>query len=125
MGSILFKAIVGMLAGIASWALVEPFKPSYGDQVAWNRFELIMMLSWAIALGSSIGFLTGYQRGSKTHAWKECALGAVFAAVGVMVGRGVGTPFAAMINMPMTQVIGRVLAIGAIGAGMGAGLGFN
>lgn len=125
MGSILFKTIVGMLAGIASWALVEPFKPSYGDQVKWGQFELIMMLSWALALGASVGFLSGYQRGSKSHAWKECALGAVFAMVGVMVGRGVGAPFAAMINLPMTQVIGRVLAIGAIGAGMGAGLGFN
>lgn len=125
MGGIIFKAIIGMLAGIVSWALVEPFKPSFTDVQAWQAFETKMMLAWAIALGASVGAATGYQRGSKTHMWRECALGALFAAIGVMAGRGISAPFAAMINIPMTQVIGRTLAIGAIGAGMGAGLGFN
>lgn len=123
MGSIIFKTLVGMIAGVAVWAVVEPFKPNYQSS-SWGFFELVLMIGWAIALGASVGFLNGYQRGSRSHAIRELVLGMAFAVIGVMIGRGVSTPFAVMMNVPGMLILGRILAIGCIGLGMGAGIGF-
>jgi pSer/pThr/pTyr-binding forkhead associated (FHA) protein len=126
MGSILFKAIAGMLAGAIAWAMVEPFKPKFTDDARWAFFENSLMFMWAICLGGTIGFMSGFQRGSRTHALKECALSAVFALVGILIFRGLSGPFAAMITMggPL-RMIGRTGAIGMVGAGLGLGIGFS
>ena len=122
MGSIIFKTIVGIIAGVAVWAKVEPFKPSYGTP-QWGIFELILMWGWAIALGASVGFMNGMQRGSRAHAFREMGFGVLFAVIGVSVGRGLSTPFAALIQSPLA-VIGRTGALALIGMGMGAGIGY-
>ena len=44
MGSIIFKTIVGIIAGVAVWAKVEPFKPSYGTP-QWGIFKGIIFFS--------------------------------------------------------------------------------
>jgi pSer/pThr/pTyr-binding forkhead associated (FHA) protein len=122
MGSIIFKTIVGILAGVLIWAMVEPFKPAYGTP-EWGLFELILMWGWAIALGASVGFMNGLQRGSRAHALREMGFGALFAVIGVSVGRGLSAPFAVLINSPL-EVIGRTGALALIGMGMGAGIGY-
>jgi pSer/pThr/pTyr-binding forkhead associated (FHA) protein len=126
MGSILFKAISGMLAGLVAWAMVEPFKPNFSDDVKWAWFERMLMFAWAICLGATIGFVSGYQRGSKTHALKECGLSALFALIGIMTFKAFAGPFAAMIALggPMAM-IGRTGAIALIGAGLGLGIGYS
>lgn len=127
MGSILFKAIAGMIAGIAAWALVEPFKPSFTDP-SWGTWENYLMLAWAVFLGATVGFMSGYTRGSRSHALRECAVSAGFAILGVIIFKAFATPFAAMIqpgvNGPLT-IVGRIGAIGMIGAGMGLGIGYS
>lgn len=122
MGSIIFKTIVGVLAGVLVWAMVEPFKPAYGTP-EWGLFELKLMWGWAIALGASVGFMNGLQRGSRAHALREMAFGILFAVIGVSVGRGLSAPFAALIQSPLA-VIGRTGALALIGMGMGAGIGY-
>lgn len=122
MGSIIFKTIVGIIAGVAVWAVVEPFKPGFATP-QWGIFELVLMWGWAIALGASVGFMNGLQRGSRSHALREMGFGVLFAVIGVSVGRGLSTPFAALINSPLT-VIGRTGALALIGMGMGAGIGY-
>ena len=122
MGSIIFKTIVGIIAGVAVWAVVEPFKPGFATP-QWGMFELVLMWGWAIALGASVGFMNGLQRGSRAHALREMGFGVLFAVIGVSVGRGLSTPFAALINSPLT-VIGRTGALALIGMGMGAGIGY-
>lgn len=122
MGSIIFKTIVGIIAGVAVWAMVEPFKPAYGTP-EWAFFELKLMWGWAIALGAAVGFMNGLQRGSRAHALREMGFGVLFAVIGVSVGRGLSTPFAAMIQSPLA-VIGRTGALALIGMGMGAGIGY-
>jgi pSer/pThr/pTyr-binding forkhead associated (FHA) protein len=123
MGSIIFKTIVGIIAGVAVWAMVEPFKPPAGTP-EWNNFERALTWGWALALGSSVGFMNGLQRGSRTHALREMGFGALFALIGVSVGSGLATPLAPLINMPGIGVVARTLAIGFIGLGMGAGIGY-
>ena len=122
MGSILFKAIAGMLAGLAAWAIVEPFKPLPNSE-AWGTFELALMFCWAIFLGATVGFMSGYQRGSRTHALKECGLSALFAVIGIMVAKGLAGPATAL--MTFLPILGRTIAIAIIGAGLGAGIGFS
>ncbi len=122
MGSIIFKTIVGILAGVLVWAMVEPFKPAFGTP-EWGFFELKLMWGWAIALGASVGFMNGLQRGSRAHAFREMGFGVLFAVIGVSVGRGLSAPFAALIQSPLA-VIGRTGALALIGMGMGAGIGY-
>ena len=126
MGNILFKAIAGMFAGAVAWALVEPFKPKFTDDAKWALFENALMFMWAICLGATIGFMSGYQRGSRSHAMMESLISAGLALVGILIFRGLSGPFAAMI--PMQQplgMIGRAGAIGMVGAGLGLGIGFS
>lgn len=122
MGSILFKAIAGMIAGLAAWAIVEPFKPALYSE-AWGNFESALMFFWAIFLGATVGFMSGYQRGSRTHALKECGLSALFALVGIIIFRSLAAPFTALIGAGPLTIIGRIGAIGIIGAGLGGGIG--
>lgn len=122
MGSILFKAIAGMLAGLAAWAIVEPFKPPVTSE-AWGTFELAIFFFWAVFLGATVGFMSGYQRGSRTHALKECGLSAIFAVIGIIVAKGLASPFAAMIGVGPLTIVGRIGAIAILGAGLGGGIG--
>ena len=126
MGSILFKAIAGMIAGAVAWAVVEPFKPKFTDDARWAIFENGLMFMWAICLGATVGFMSGYQRGSRTHAIKECGLSALFALIGILIFRGLSGPFAALIPAGnILGMIGRTGAIGMVGAGLGLGIGFS
>ncbi len=124
MGSILFKAIAGMVAGLAAWALVEPFKPAMGTP-AWDLFERALMVLWAVFLGATIGFMSGYQRGSRTHALKECILSAVFAVLGILIAVPFSMPFAKMIGIGPLTIVGRTGAIAVLGAGLGGGIGIS
>ena len=126
MGSIIFKTIVGIIAGVAVWAMVEPFKPNTLDfnSAQWLGFEAIMTTGWAIALGATVGFLNGYSRGSRTHALREMALGMLFAVIGLSIGKGLGIGFVKLINLPIAGIAGRVGAFTCIGLGMGAGIGY-
>lgn len=124
MGSILFKAIAGMAAGLAAWAIVEPFKPAMNTP-AWDLFERALMILWAVFLGATIGFMSGYQRGSRTHALKECLLSAVFAVVGILIAGPFSAPFAHLIGVGPLTIVGRTGAIAIIGAGLGGGIGIS
>ncbi len=121
MGSIIFKAILGMVAGAIGWAMVEPFKPSPIQVVVWGLFEVAMMTAWSSLIGASIGFHSGYMRGSKLHAIKEGLSGAFFGGVGMMIARGVTTPVVAMPGWP--NMFLRAIVFCILGAGLGAGIG--
>jgi pSer/pThr/pTyr-binding forkhead associated (FHA) protein len=129
MGSILFKAILGMIAGAIGWALVEPFKPNFTDQVAWGLFESALMISWAAWIGVAIGAHSGYSRGSKSHMVKEALLGSLFGAIGMMVGKGMSGIVVAMnpnwMNQGVLTIVFRTLIFTIIGAGLGLGIGIN
>jgi pSer/pThr/pTyr-binding forkhead associated (FHA) protein len=124
MGSIIFKTILGIIAGVVGWAVVEPFKPEYGSP-QWGLFELLMTSMWGALIGGAVGFHSGLKRGSTSHAMREMWLGGLFGLIGIAIGKGLASPFAAMINMPGIGILGRALAIGCIGAGIGAGVGFS
>ena len=129
MGSILFKAIMGMLAGVLVWALIEPFKPHTVNfySLEWLAFEQKLYWGWAIALGGSVGFLSGYQRGSKLKALKEGGLSILFAIIGMAMAMGLLAPIQMLINSPIgvAHYVGRVVALTVFGMGMGAGIGFS
>lgn len=124
MGGIVFKAILGMAAGIAAWAIAEPFKPGFENVLAWQKFELVLFSLWGSFIGGAVGFANGYSRGSKMHMLREFGLGAVFGLIGILIGRGISTPFAAMIGTPLTM-IGRTGAFACFGAALGGAIGFN
>lgn len=129
MGSILFKAIFGMIAGAIGWMIVEPFKPNFTDQVAWGLFESALMLSWAAWIGVAIGAHSGYTRGSKSHMFREALLGSIFGAIGMMVGRGLSGVVAAFnpnwMNQGLLTIVFRTMIFTIMGAGLGFGIGIN
>ena len=127
MGSILFKAIAGMIAGAVVWALFEPIRPAYYND-AYGNWEKWLTICWALFLGATIGFMSGYQRGSRTHAWRECAISAVFAVIGLLIARPLTLPFSQFINPHgsiIANIIPRTIAIAITGAGMGFGIGMG
>ena len=127
MGNILFKAIAGMVAGLAAWAMVEPFKPAFYSN-AYDSWEKWLVIAWALALGATIGFMSGFQRGSKTHAWMECGISAGFAVVGILIALPLTTPFAHFINPEgsiIANIIPRTITIAMMGGGLGFGIGMG
>ena len=128
MGSILFKAIAGMVAGLVAWAILEPFKPGNIYSDAYAGWEKWLVIAWAIALGATIGFLSGYQRGSRSHALKECGLSALFAIVGTIMAMPIAAPFSHFVNPQgsiIANLIPRTISIAIIGGGLGFGIGIS
>lgn len=142
MGSILFKAIMGMVAGVLVWAFIEPMRPHTTDFYSqdWMSFESKLYMGWAIALGASVGFLSGYQRGSKVHALKEGGLSILFAIIGSWVGMGLAGAVLSMFPLVTAAAsasgkagviaggakeIVRIVSLTCFGIGMGAGIGFS
>jgi pSer/pThr/pTyr-binding forkhead associated (FHA) protein len=124
MGNIIFKTILGIIAGVVGWALVEPFKPQI-DTPAWSVFETALMLAWGVFIGGAVGFHSGLNRGSRVHAFRELALGVIFGSIGILIGRGLSSPFVGLINMPGVGIMGRAIVFCIFGAGIGAGVGFS
>ncbi len=127
MGSILFKAIAGMVVGAAVWAVFEPSNPGFFAD-GYESWEKWLAICWALFLGATIGFMNGYTRGSKTHAWKECGLCAMFAVIGLLTARPIASPFAHFINPHgsiIANIVPRTISIAIIGAGMGFGIGMG
>jgi pSer/pThr/pTyr-binding forkhead associated (FHA) protein len=128
MGSILFKAIAGMVAGLIAWAIIEPFKPNNIYSTAYDGWEKWLIIAWAISLGATIGFLSGYQRGSRSHALKECGLSALFAIIGILVAMPIAAPFSQFINPQgsiIANLVPRTITIAIMGGGLGFGIGFS
>lgn len=132
MGSLLFKSLVGALAGLVAWLVWEPSAPPYGDFEGWTVWQLRFIVTMCLLIGGAVGTVNGWSKGSRTHALREGVLGALFGLIGGGMGlamssalvRGFGhSPDSGTLSP--VDMTARVLAVAPIiffiGLGVGAG----
>ena len=133
MGQVIFKFIVGGLAGLIAWGLVEPTKPG-GAAIGgpeWQAFEDHMILLLGLLVGLALGAVDGFSRGGKIHFLRGLVLGGVFGAIGATLGYGVGGKLSSAMFPGVldsgtggaTIILARIVAITPIGLFLGAGIG--
>jgi pSer/pThr/pTyr-binding forkhead associated (FHA) protein len=118
------RFIVGAVAGLIAWAIMEPSSPRYGDP-AWMQWENVIMLLHAALVGAAIGAMNGLQQGGRVNLIRGTFLSLFFGMVGASVGRGIGSAIAAMLFSGRIDgnPIARVIALTPIAALLGAGIG--
>ncbi len=78
------------LAGLAAWAITEPFAPADAWGAAWSQWELFFFLALGSFIGGTLGGYSGYLQGSRTHIVRGLLLGAVLGSIGCIVGTTIG-----------------------------------
>lgn len=97
MGKILAVAFFTGLAGLAAWAICEPFAPpTFGDE-RWTRWSFLFSLALGGFIGAALGGFSGHAQGSRTHILRGLALGgflgAIAGTVGLRIGGGIADTF--------------------------------
>lgn len=133
MGSILFRALIGGIAGTAAWALTEPMAGRAFDSAAWGRYEMAFVILLGALIGVALGAYGGWLRGSRRHTFVGAGIALVFGAVGASIGYGIGgwttnSLYGNQIFMDPTipiqiKTAARVLALTPIGLCVGAAIG--
>lgn len=131
MGQILFKTLVGAVAGLLAWLLWEPSAPTnYLDTNNWARWELLFLITLCAFIGLAVGGVNGWTKGSKVHALREGGLGALFGTLGGGMGISLGSELMKMAHHATgtggfygVDVAARVLALTPVGLFIGAGIG--
>jgi pSer/pThr/pTyr-binding forkhead associated (FHA) protein len=122
MGSLLFKTLVGCLAGVLAWIIWEPSAPSSYYSPEWEMWSRNYILTLSAFIGASVGAVNGFTKGSRGHAFREGGLGLLFG----IIGGGLGLSVASMVEGMTHQSLGlgeRVIELTAIGSCVGAGVG--
>ncbi len=89
MGQLLFRTLVGLLAGLVAWAVMEPSKPGLAP-VPYQKWEFTFILMVGGVIGGAIGCLNGYLRGGRVHTLRGLGLGLLFGCIGGVVGYSFG-----------------------------------
>ncbi|HXH61165.1 MAG TPA: FHA domain-containing protein [Fimbriimonadaceae bacterium] len=138
MGKVIFRAFICGLAGLAAWAVTEPFAPQFipvdptkhtGSGQAW----LILLIGALVGLAA--GLLQGLGNGSRKQALILASLGFLFGAIGSTFGASIGemltqlvfhtsTGGVAYLNQP-ERTVARALSILPIGLCMGLAIGLT
>lgn len=86
--------IVGGVAGLAGWALVEPSAPDQFQSPEWSRWEVLFSLATGGSIGLALGGVTGLFRGSRAHMLTGALTGGVLGSVGGLLGLSLGASLA-------------------------------
>jgi pSer/pThr/pTyr-binding forkhead associated (FHA) protein len=130
MGTLLLRFLIGLVAGLAVWAVVEPTMPTtFGAE--WRTAELRLILALGAVIGGSVAGFNGWLQGSGRHALRGLALGALFGVVGITLGYSVGGglsqaifgPTALMSSPLPVQILARIVALTPMGLFLGAAIG--
>ena len=130
MGSLLFKTLVGAVAGLFAWVIWEPSAPvPYTQQ--WESWELRLQLTAFFLIGLLVGAVNGWSKGSRVHAVRESLLGGVFGVIGGSLGMAVGESLVRVYGHApggvgesiVISTVARVLALTPIATLLGAGIG--
>jgi len=130
MGQLLFRTLVGLVAGLAAWAIMEPSMPGL-DPLRYERWEFLFILAVGGLIGGAVGCLNGFLRGGKIHTLRGLGLGLVLGCVGAEVGYSFGGSLSQAIGghipiydvpMPMRMVV-RTVAIAPMALMLGIAIG--
>ncbi|MFZ4507965.1 MAG: FHA domain-containing protein [Fimbriimonas sp.] len=129
MGSLLFRTLVGAVAGLAIWALFEPFAPTQYADPRWFIWESQFLLALSGTIGAAIGGLSGYLQGGTRHTVRGLVAGLFFGAIGGSFGYGIGgviqkiAPGALESGVLLLQMPVRMAVLASVGLGLGMGIG--
>ncbi|RYG40557.1 hypothetical protein EON79_22415, partial [bacterium] len=125
MGSLTFKFLVGLFAGAAAWAIIEPTNPGIGGN--WGAFEIRLILTLGVFVGASVGALNGFAQGSKLHILRGLFMGGLFGMVGASLGYGLGGGIAHAVFGDVGRgamgIVSRMVALTPLGACLGLAIG--
>ena len=132
MRSVALKFLVGGIAGLFVWMILEPSAPKSVYDASWPLWESKFILFLGSVIGLTVGGLEGFTRGGKVHTTRGAVLGLIFGAVGATFGAGLGGTLLRMCfradifvsDAPLPEkMAARVLAFVPIGMFLGAGIG--
>lgn len=120
--------LVGGLAGLIGWALVEPSAPKEFYSSEWQRWEVLFSLITGATIGAALAALSGWYQGSRAHMLRGFLLGALLGAVGGLLGLSLGGGIAHSIFGPRifdrpglspVVILARTVAFAPFGAMIG------
>jgi pSer/pThr/pTyr-binding forkhead associated (FHA) protein len=124
MGSLLFRTLVGALAGVLAWLIWEPFAPHSFFDPEWEIWSRNYLLTLAALVGVAVGAVNGWSKGSRAHALREGGLGLLFGVIGAGLGLSIATAAEHLLGHGLGAALGaRVISLTAVGACLGAGIG--
>jgi pSer/pThr/pTyr-binding forkhead associated (FHA) protein len=131
MGRVLFRFLLGALAGLLAWMLIEPSAPN-PNTLEWTVFEMKLMGTLGLLVGGALGFLEGKFKGTRTQMIRGLLVGAILGAAAAGFGRMLGGVFLAvagfnaeifMSGAAGPRVLARILALTPLGLMIGLGIG--
>lgn len=132
MGRLFSKFFIGGIAGLLAWLICEPSAPRTIQAYSSSNWEMTFVAVMGAFIGMAVGGLDGFTRGGKRHTMMGVVLGAIFGAVGITFGHGIGSSvvvaifhhqiFSENYNM-LGQIPARFLVFAIIGACLGAAIG--
>ncbi|MBI5706096.1 MAG: FHA domain-containing protein [Armatimonadetes bacterium] len=140
MGQVVFRAILGAVAGILAWLIFEPqfarlpVDPTTGipPREVWGPVEVKFILTLGAMIGATVGALNGWIQGSRTHLLRGLGLGLLLGFFGVWLGYRVGNALLASF-FPVNvfdqgssfgvNVLARVVAFAPMGLLLGGAIG--
>lgn len=131
MKSISLRVLVGTLAALIAWAIMEPSAPKDVGDPRWEIWEGMFIPVLGGFIGAGVGAINGFLTGGKVHTLRGLILGLLFGVAGITIGAKVGMILVAgtfgeavfKSGNLVTTVLARVLALTPIGAGLGLGIG--
>lgn len=131
MGSLLLKFIVGGVAGLLVWMVLEPSAPKMNGGPDFGTWENMFVLVIGAVVGGAVGGLDGFTRGGKKHTLQGLGLGLIFGGIGASFGHGffgliVRSIFGTTVfstGSIITTMPARIVALGGIGLCLGAAIG--
>jgi len=131
MGKVMLKFLVGGVAGLLVWMIMDPSTPSNIASRSWESWERTFILLLGALIGFAVGGLEGFTRGGKVHTVKGLGFGLVFGAIGATFGSAMGTALVTSIFHGSVFLTGniaqripaRIIAFIPIGMFLGAAIG--
>jgi len=134
MRRILFRMLLGMIAGLVAWALIEPTNPGIENPDALQQFEYHIVAALGIFSGLAIAGYNAYSVGGRLRMTLGWILGPLLGLVGALMGYGIGSMLQHAIfretmeammmqNQFVPLYLSRIIALTPIGTMLGIAVG--
>jgi pSer/pThr/pTyr-binding forkhead associated (FHA) protein len=91
MSKIFAITMLAGIAGLAAWAICEPFSPPTFVDPRWAAWSTIFSLLLGIFIGGCLGGFSGASQGSRAHFYRGLAVGGLLGGIGGVVGLKIGS----------------------------------
>ena len=130
MSKILALTFIAGIAGLAVWAVTEPFAPPLGDDRRWMLFGVWFWFLLGAFIGGALGGSSGYRQGSRAHLTRGLFVGAILGGIGATIGMSIGSyvssgifgadvfSFGSQASI-VTQIAARIVAFVPVGGLLG------